>query len=343
MTRLAALVLATSLVAASRPATAIVGLARGAWTWVPFPDSRCDDGSQTGIGVNRGEGDDLVVFLDGGGACWDFETCVVRGASRHGPWSEAELGARAARLSGSLLDPTDPGNPFRRWNLVFVPYCTGDVHSGDRATTYAGPGGERRTLEHRGRANALAFARRIAATFPRARRVVIAGSSGGGYGALVNYEAFRRLWPAAKGYLVDDSGPALRGLPDAEERNAWWAAWGTPAVLETFCPECIVDPGAVWSALSRRWPDDRIALLTSTRDETMCGYLRTDAATFQRAMRETLSAIDPLPNVRAFVVDGETHTMLGAPGRFVSGGARLREWLRDMVADDPAWSTRRPP
>ena len=27
---------------------------------------------------------------------------------------------------------TDPRNPFRDWNLVFVPYCSGDMHAGQR-------------------------------------------------------------------------------------------------------------------------------------------------------------------------------------------------------------------
>ena len=32
------------------------------------------------------------------------------------------------RMSG-LLDLDDPRNPVRNWSIVFVPYCTGDVHS----------------------------------------------------------------------------------------------------------------------------------------------------------------------------------------------------------------------
>jgi hypothetical protein len=28
-----------------------------------------------------------------------------------------------------LLDRANPQNPVRDWSLLFVPYCTGDVHS----------------------------------------------------------------------------------------------------------------------------------------------------------------------------------------------------------------------
>src|SRR5438270_13395269 len=59
------------------PATPITAPA-GTWTWVDFPDSSCDDGSPTGIGVNRSDaGTNLVVYLEGGGACWDSNTCFA--------------------------------------------------------------------------------------------------------------------------------------------------------------------------------------------------------------------------------------------------------------------------
>jgi hypothetical protein len=320
----------------------IAGLATNAWTWVDFPGSRCDDGTPTGIGVSPGDGPDLLVYFDGGGACWSHETCAVEDTSRHGPFGRAELLARARHLSGSVFDRADPANPFRAFSFVFVPYCTGDVHSGDRATTYSGPGGAR-TLQHRGRANALIFLPRIAATFPAPRRLVVAGSSAGGYGTLVNYDAYRARWPRARGYAIDDAGPALRGLPAPPLRDAWWSAWASPAALASFCPECAADVSAAWAALSRRWPGDRIALLSSLRDRTMRGYLDASPAAFERAVRDTAAeVIAPLPNVRAFLVPGESHTMLDDVAAFSASGTPLASWLARMIGDDPAWSSRGP-
>lgn len=48
------------------------------WTWIPFPDSRCGDGSTTGIGVNlTARSDVLIIYVRGGGACWDQRSCYV--------------------------------------------------------------------------------------------------------------------------------------------------------------------------------------------------------------------------------------------------------------------------
>ena len=321
----------------------MTGLTANAWTWVPFDDSQCDDGSPTGLGVNLGDSAELIVFLDGGGACWNFVTCAAPEVSRHGPWREQDMLARAAGFGGTLFDRSDPQNPFRTWSFVFVPYCTSDVHSGDQATTYSAPDGSHHTFQHRGRANAIAFGRRIAATFPQAPKVVIAGASGGGYGAFVNYDSLRRYWPASKAYLLDDSGPALVGLPVPAERDAWWAAWGTPAVLTTFCPDCTTDLSAGWTALSRRWPSDRIALLSSMQDEVIRTFLLTGPTIFEGALRLTRAqVIGPLPNVQTFFVAGNSHTMVAAPANFTADGEGLREWLAQMVSDDPAWQSRGP-
>src|SRR6266545_3474680 len=65
---------------------------RNTWTWVDFPDSSCGDGSTTGIGVNPGDSSNVLVFLEGGGACWSYESCFVnRTVATDGPFGSAEF------------------------------------------------------------------------------------------------------------------------------------------------------------------------------------------------------------------------------------------------------------
>src|SRR5512132_4366275 len=104
------------------------------WTWVPIQGSVCNDDSPTGIGVQKGPGTtpNVLVFLDGGGACWDYTTCWVARLATTGPFGAAEFDARIrASVPGSIFDRAAPGNPYKDFSFVFVPYCTGDVHSGD--------------------------------------------------------------------------------------------------------------------------------------------------------------------------------------------------------------------
>ena len=113
------------------------------WTWVPVSGAVCSDGSPTGIAIEASPTPDadVVVFLMGGGACWDAFTCfpqtfvpsLPNRFATPGPFGEAEMTAlRAQLLPGSILDRTVASNPYKDFTFVFVPYCTGDVHSGDR-------------------------------------------------------------------------------------------------------------------------------------------------------------------------------------------------------------------
>src|SRR5271154_3071426 len=49
-----------------------------AWTWVPFDNAFCGNGSTVGIGVNLSTTSTRVLlYLEGGGACWNELTCFT--------------------------------------------------------------------------------------------------------------------------------------------------------------------------------------------------------------------------------------------------------------------------
>lgn len=332
---------APALPAAGAP---LVGLTPGAWNWVPFADSACDDGSPTGLGVNPGTGPDLVVVLDGGGACWDYLTCAVLGTSSHGPFDEARFRAmEAGELAGSILDRALPGNPFADATLVFVPYCTGDIHGGDNVVTYAGPG-DARTVHHVGHANVVAFVSRLAATWPAPRKLVVSGASAGGFGSVVNYATFRAAWPAARAYLVDDSGPTLEaGAIPPGLLLAWYESWRLDKLLDPLCgAACRGDLSAGLSAVLARYPGDRVSLLSSLQDQVISGYFVLGGPRFEEELlRLAADVLAPAPNARFFFVGGSTHPMLDRPGAFTQG-VPLVTWLGQQVSDDPAWASQRP-
>lgn len=312
------------------------------WTWVDFPDSTCDEGTPTGIGINPGTSPNVLLFLMGGGACWDYSTCITVGFAAHGPFQKADFDGFTRGFSG-ILDRKNPDNPAPDWTYVFVPYCTGDVHAGDNEVVYSS-GNDSQTYRHRGRRNLEAFIKRVAGTFPGAPKVVISGSSAGGYGAAFGFPIARRYFPDAKVYLLDDSGPPLMGsaIPDSF-RAAWYKNWNLGPVLDPTCPDCRDDLSLVIPAYVPRFPDDRMALLSALQDKTISGYLLRAPATFESDLLEVAAErIDPTAHFRYFFVPGQTHTMLFDLGRFTSNGTRLGDWLKRFVGDDPAWTSTRP-
>ena len=55
----------------------------GDWTWIPVDGAVCRDGSGTGFGVRPSAtgSDKLVIYLEGGGACFNGTTCGINPGS----------------------------------------------------------------------------------------------------------------------------------------------------------------------------------------------------------------------------------------------------------------------
>lgn len=307
--------------------------------WNPVQGMVCADGSPTGIGVSAGAANRVLVVLSGGGACWSEASCDP---STPRSFGAGDFGIVSLFTASTIFDRALPGTPFADWTMVFVPYCTGDVHAGaDVTRTY----GARGTWRHHGRANLDAALSRIASAMPSAEKVVVSGSSAGGFGSLLAYDLARARWPAAsKIYLVDDSGPTFVGsdLPQAI-RDAWWTSWNLDASVTPLCPGCRADLSELWTALHAAHPADRLSLLTSTQDATMIGFFAVTAPQFETGVTNLALRLAGIPNAKTFVVGDLArrtgHAFLLAPGLYAAGGRTLPAWLSLQVNDDPAWTS----
>ncbi len=311
------------------------------WTWVDFPDSTCDDGTPTGIGINpSATSSNVLVFLNGGGACWDETTCLKLNTAVHGPFGAPQFQLAIAFVSGTILDRALAGSPVADWNMVFVPYCTGDVHAGSNVAQYGTT-----AYHHQGHQNVLAYLKRLVPTFTAPGKLVVSGSSAGGYGALLNYDTFRAAWPRATGALLDDAGPLLEGdsIPPTI-RTAWFSAWKLGALTDPLCGTACHADASLWiGALRARYPADRMALLSSLQDQTIRGYLQLSAADFQTALLKLSSDdYDPNPKLHYYFVAGSQHTFLFRPGMTTQNGQGLIDWLQQEISDSAAWTSIKP-
>ncbi len=311
----------------------------GKWTWIDFPDTTCDDGSPTGIGLYpSATSDKLVFFFAGGGACWDYTTCVTLNTSTHGPFGATEFASLSGGdFPGTILERAGT-SPFKDYNAVFVPYCTGDLHAGDAVQTYAN-GSASKTIKHKGHANVLAYLSRLAATFKTPSNVAVTGSSAGGGGAIFNYPSIRAAWPAASALLVDDSLPLMIGDSVGPAlRTAWYQSWNLGALVDPLCAGCRDDLSLYLKTVAQRYPSDRMALLSSLQDKTIRGYFLLTPVAFEAALRALImNVLVPLPNFRSYVETGEGHTMLAALATHTTNGTPLVTWLTQMTTGDAAW------
>lgn len=122
------------------------------------------------------------------------------------------------------MNETAPANPFKNYDVVFIPYCTGDLHIGHANTVYVNPlTGTNVTISHYGYDNVLSVLKYIQQNYTNVQTVFVTGQSAGGYGAILNYPVVRET---IKGI---NAGAQVSMLSDAS--NGIVPASGTPGAF----------------------------------------------------------------------------------------------------------------
>jgi hypothetical protein len=303
----------------------------GEWTYVEIPGGACGNGSPYGVAINRSASSDrLLVFMQGGGACWDNLTCnVIPFASHTGEdVSSATVIGEATSLEPYLFSRDGDVNPFADTTFVYLPYCTGDVHVGDSINEYTGG-----TIHHVGYRNVTGVLNGLRGIAAATDHVWLTGASAGGYGTLVNWYRFREAFPTARVDALDDSGPPVDISPD--RWTAMMAAWSVPA--PTGCPDCLDGLGNVTEFYQREVTDgDRYALLQYTQDSTIRQYTGLSGTGLETAVRALAPAYAATSSHRVFILAGDSHVVLGNPSR-TSGGVVASDWVRAFATDGAGW------
>jgi hypothetical protein len=292
------------------------------WEMVELPPetgAACGNGSPYRFFVNRTPiSHDVAITYEGGGACWDQKACLGEGKlAATNPDGIPPDYMQSVNVAFGLVTPftarTDPAQHVQTqsWNIVFLPYCTGDVHGGSKVTVYddAYPDTPR-VQYHRGQANITAAAQWLRAKLGQPRNMMLTGYSAGGVGATVTYALMRNtLQPTGNATLLADSGPLMPAprsgtsdqYPSLPLHNKIREVWGldVPDGLVTrfgsqltgFDPDNL---GSVNAALALTFPADRFGYMAFTRDTNFSAfsyekfYADISGAPDQHAYKEAL-------------------------------------------------------
>ncbi|MEL6444754.1 MAG: pectin acetylesterase-family hydrolase [Bacteroidota bacterium] len=309
------------------------------WQFLQPNGMQCRDGSRTGFGLRRESGSpNLLILLQGGGACYDFFSCLTN-RSR---FSKGDFDAFIAEFGQTgVFDSDNQDNPFAGWNVVFVPYCTGDVHSGSSPNTDV-PGIFGRQ-DFVGYGNMEAMLGRIQGQAKRARQVVLAGTSAGGFGVVGTYGLVGdELSPAPVDFL-NDSGPvpSLDNVLSPSLQSQWRDLWNLDAALPSGCDDCSLPNGDglenVTPFYAENNPDRSFGLLSYNRDFVIRTFFGFPGATaFEDGLYDVRSSLPP-SNSGTFFPTGEGHTFLLSP-EFYSvrvNGTTAADWTTSFVAGAP--------
>jgi hypothetical protein len=279
-------------------------LGTGWTTLVPGGETSCALGTPFEFHVKPGREDRLFVFLNGGGACWTGNQCSLEEEpTPYIPTSQIEHND-PRKLKG-VFDESRADNPLKDWTQVFVTYCTGDVHLGNRDVTYDS-WKEEFTVRHRGQTNVRAVLDWVYANVAGPERIFIAGSSAGGY---------------------RDPGVAalMEGWGFFDDAPVWVTDGGTPGTFEDIWRRAsIAAPRATFAQFDNAYDDVQEMFLkllgTETRLHPLIEKNRSDLAA-------------TIPGFRSYVAGGTPHTLIRFDRLYTYEveGVKATDWLHALA------------
>lgn len=308
------------------------------------PDCVCSDGSPYYYWIRRADPERVVFFLDGGGACFSAGTCGPTSPTFNQNLADGADVAAGAPATGGIFALDDDRNPFADWSMVFVPYCTGDLHLGDKTQDY----GDGIVIRHNGAVNARTALDTTAEEFPDAGQVVVAGSSAGSAGAPLYAGLASDLLPDAEVTLLADASGAYPD--DVGITTAIGSLWGVFDRLPDW-PEQTGPPPDAWSLprllvqAGRHVPDMRLATINTAYDDVQATFSALIGRSGDLlAMIEGNNALIESEGVdlRTWIGPGTQHTVLGLESFYTDevDGTSLRDWVADVVAGEDVQDVR---
>jgi hypothetical protein len=301
--------------------------AQSGWTIYHYDkaDCQCILGDDYALLARPGkEADKTVIWLEGGGACWPGQNECTKSLQLYPGMAEYGLASQ------------DTQNPLRDWNFIYVPYCDGSIHMGDKEADYDGDG--QVDHHHQGLRTTSAAVTLMKDLFPQSKKILIAGCSAGGYGTLLAAPVTRLQFPAAQLYVVNESGPGLYNPARRDNMELILNIWNLDPYLPVDCPECREQLINLYPWLLARDPQLKVGMFSSYQDSVIGqAFLGMKSTAFRDLLVNTTDKIHAeFPDTfKRYFIKGAAHCVWDY---FYSvDGVSVRDWIEDLVTNSPEW------
>jgi len=313
--------------------------------------------------VKKGTVNKLVIYFQGGGACWGSINCLYFPTYTYNEQQFETIEMFSNTEGMGIFDTANPANPFKNWYMVYIPYCTGDIHWGASDTEYPDimdliPELDFWTIQHHGFVNFQVVLKWIEANFERPRKIFVTGISAGSYGAIGGFPFIKEAFPLSRVYVLGD---AAYGVSSEDFNSYSIPNWNTqvpdwiPGYENGFDPNKTT--ADVFRDYANYYPFSKVAQYTTAWDATQAWYynLQLDnefgPIMYQPLLWENLPYPDiwcdfhaqmldfaydtaaGAPNYRYYIAAGADHTILMSPKFYTEDSAEIPfvKWVKSMV------------
>ena len=306
----------------------------------------CIAGTPYSVFTRDGNRSNLLIMLQGGGACWqDFYFCNVLAEDQEPPFDDVGIWSDT-HLRNPARGQDSAQNPFEGYQVVYMPYCDGSVFTGDNDVADPSfPLGPVRY--HRGLRNVSAGIDLAKSHFPAAKNIVVAGSSAGGVGASA-FTPFLTRFAFDNDInlsVFNDAGPVAVNLNSVAAIQQRAADWRFGQFYPGSCIDCD-DQGQATALIKWRLDNDtgiREAFYSTDGDETNRFFLAVFTQELYRELLITEHGLlhDAHPDrYKRFIRSGDdSHTALQTPLFYFgdADGTPLNLWSRYFINNNARW------
>ncbi len=311
------------------------------WEMVDLPKPCVDGtGSPTFFMISKGDPDKLLIYLEGGGGGTDWISTKFKTFTLS---PKREISSLISQMG--IFDLTDKDNPFRDWTIVFVPYGTGDLHTGNRVVKYDSifPFHEKKVY-HTGFVNFNTLMRWIASQ-NNYDEVVLSGSSAGGYGVGLNFFRANELLDCPL-TVISDAGPDIISFQNSgfslERTNLSWGFLDNIPREAREYVEKAGDPIYLlnWAFSRDEFSDMKYGIMADLRDMLLSTvYMKIGPSNYRDRLLdvfEDLKKSHP-DRIFRFFKDHHLHTFMQYKRFYTSAidGISACKWTDLLINDDP--------
>lgn len=328
------------------------------------------DGSKYFMLSKKGRSNNLMIFFSGGGSAWDANTAsqpmglanLLKGKGfgyyfRNIPFYTLSL------LTG-ILDDKKSDNPFREWNVAYIPYSTADFHTGNNTVEYVWEG-KRRKMRYNGRNNTLACLDWIFENYKKPEKVLICGESAGAFGSAFWTPKIAGRYKDSELYQFSDGAFLKSDKWPGIVENVWKSSWkqtfgyslGNDPIKSAFINNHSLLGDRVTFMHSNTLYDGILASFQAdlngegTKEEVEKNFEENNQLVkeWSAAMLECTAEIrKAVPNYFFYITNCEvdekknitTHTLMRYDRffKFEEDGIRFNKWMADIILKDNCYS-----
>lgn len=303
---------------------------------MPAGDTICAHGTPYTYWVHPGTNDNLMLYFEGGGGCWDADTC------RQGTtgYYDSDVTQRdSPQFANGVLDMDNPDNPFGDCTTVFIPVCTGDVHWGNKVTTFEDAEEGDVTIHFNGFVNASSALSWAYENVTAPESVFMTGCSAGSPGSLLHAPYVIEQYSDVPVYQFGDSLSLLFTSPVDLQVN-----WGAHDNFPAWIPELATMQPQEWTmaehyiATANHYPEHRFGQFNSIRDSVQVFYTFPSGQGTSEDWTPLLEThLDEVnmntENYFSFTAGGELHCVTPRSSfyTYAIDGVRLVDWIADFA------------